>query len=129
MIAARLMFYQSRRARLTFQFKVDQPDKPPRSKLPAQWDPWGYTEFVRMPYPRLFARQKPAGRISSVAKLFLAPKTPVVECILIDYSAGGACLQLHKYVELPNRLEVLFGTTKKRCRVVWKRGLRFGVAF
>jgi hypothetical protein len=82
-----------------------------------------------MRYPRLFARQKPAGRISSVAKLFLAPKTPVVECILIDYSAGGACLQLHKYVELPNRLEVLFGTTKKRCRVVWKRGLRFGVAF
>jgi len=35
----------------------------------------------------------------------------------------------HKYVELPNRLEVLYGTTKKRCRVVWKRGLRFGVAF
>lgn len=84
---------------------------------------------MAMQYPRLFARQKPAGRLSSVAKLFLAPKAPVVECILVDYSAGGACLQLQKYIELPTRFEVLYGTTRKRCRVVWKRGLRIGVAF
>jgi PilZ domain len=82
-----------------------------------------------MEHPRLFARQKPKGRISTVAKLFLDPKSPVVECILVDYSAGGACLQLAKFVQLPDRFEVLYGTTRKRCRVVWKRGLRFGVAF
>jgi PilZ domain len=82
-----------------------------------------------MEHPRLFARLKPAGRISTVAKLFLGPKAPVVECILVDYSAGGACLQLSKFVQLPDRFEVLYGTTRKRCRVVWKRGLRFGVAF
>jgi len=83
-------------------------------------------------YPRLFTRQKPGGRISSVAKLFLDPKSPrspVVECILVDYSAGGACLQLAKFVQLPERMEIMYGTTRKRCRVVWKRGLRFGVAF
>ena len=85
-----------------------------------------------MEHPRLFARQKPAGRISSVAQLFLdpkSPKSPVVECILVDYSAGGACLQLAKYTQIPERLDVLYGTTRKRCRVVWKRGLRFGVTF
>ena len=78
---------------------------------------------------RLYARQRPQGRISSIAKIFFEPKAPVIECILVDYSAGGACLQLEKFVTLPERFEVLYGTTRKRCRVVWKRGLRIGVAF
>jgi hypothetical protein len=82
-----------------------------------------------MQYPRLYARQRPQGRISSVAKICIGPKAPVIECILVDYSAGGACLQLEKFTTLPDRFEVLYGTTRKRCRVVWKRGLRLGVAF
>ena len=86
-------------------------------------------EFAVMQYPRLYARQRPQGRISSVAKILFEPKAPVIECILVDYSAGGACLQLKKFVTLPERFEVLYGTTRKRCRVVWKRGLRIGVAF
>ena len=52
-----------------------------------------------------------------------------VECILVDYSAGGACLQLQKLIDLPERFEILYGTTRKRCRVVWKRGMRIGVTF
>jgi hypothetical protein len=64
-----------------------------------------------------------------VAKIVVAPKAPVIECILVDYSAGGACLQLEKFIQLPERFEVLYGTTRKRCRVVWKRALRIGVAF
>jgi hypothetical protein len=82
-----------------------------------------------MQYPRLYARQRPQGRLSSVAKIFPDPKAPVVDCILVDYSAGGACLQLQKFIDLPQRFEVLYGTTRKRCRIVWKRGLRLGVAF
>ena len=80
-------------------------------------------------YPRLFARLRPGGRVSGVAKIVADPKAPVVECILVDYSAGGACLQLQKFIQLPDRFEVLYGTTRKRCRVVWKKGLRLGVAF
>ena len=82
-----------------------------------------------MQYPRLFARQRPEGRVSKVAKIFVGPKAPAIECILVDYSAGGACLQLLKFVQLPERFEVLYGTTRKRCRVVWKRALRIGVTF
>ena len=82
-----------------------------------------------MQYPRLYARLRPQGRISSVAKIVSDPKAPVIDCILIDYSAGGACLQLPKLVNLPQRFEVLYGTTRKHCRVVWKRGMRLGVAF
>ena len=38
-------------------------------------------------------------------------------------------MQLEKYIDLPERFELLYGTTKKRCRVIWKRGLRIGVVF
>jgi hypothetical protein len=82
-----------------------------------------------MEYPRLYARQRPQGRISSVAKIFCSSKAPAIECILVDYSAGGACLQLQKLVDLPERFELLYGTTRKRCRIVWKRGMRIGVTF
>jgi hypothetical protein len=82
-----------------------------------------------MDYPRLFARMRPAGRVSNAAKIICGPKIPVIECILIDYSVGGACLELQKHADLPERFELLYGTTKKRCRVLWKRGWRIGVAF
>jgi hypothetical protein len=82
-----------------------------------------------MEHPRLYARQRPQGRISSVAKIMFGPKAPAIECILVDYSAGGACLQLQKLIDLPERFEILYGTTRKRCRIVWKRGMRIGVTF
>jgi hypothetical protein len=79
---------------------------------------------------RLFVRMRPEGRISKTCKIFLpGPKAPVIECLLVDYSPGGACLQLEKYVDLPERFEILYGTTRKRCRAAWKRGLRIGVVF
>jgi hypothetical protein len=80
-------------------------------------------------YPRLYPRQRPQGRISNGAKILSDAKAPAIDCILVDYSAGGACLQLLKFIDLPNRFEVLYGTTRKRCRIVWKRGMRIGVAF
>jgi hypothetical protein len=84
-----------------------------------------------MTEPRLFVRMRPEGRISKTCKIFLGsgPKAPVVECLLVDYSPGGACLQLEKYIDIPERFEILYGTTRKRCRAAWKRGLRIGVVF
>ena len=79
-------------------------------------------------YPRLFARVRPPGR-SSAAKLILGPKAPVIECRIVDYSPGGACLEIGGQVALPGRFELLFGSTRKRCRVVWSAGRRLGVAF
>lgn len=82
-----------------------------------------------MVYPRRFARVRPTGRISNLAKLIVGPKYPVVDCRVLDYSPGGACLEISTQTKLPNRFELLFGGTKKRCRVVWSAGRRLGVAF
>ena len=86
-------------------------------------------EDVAMSQNRVFARVRPGGRVSNTAKIVTGLKAPVIECMVVDYSAGGACLQLLRYVDLPDRFDMLYGTTKKRCRVLWKRALRIGVAF
>ena len=80
-------------------------------------------------YPRRFARVRPAGKGSSSAKLIVGPKAPLIDCTVVDYSPGGACLEVFGQPKLPNRFELLFGGTKKRCRVVWSAGRRLGVAF
>ena len=79
-------------------------------------------------YPRRFARVRPAGK-SSAAKLIVGPKAPVIDCRVVDYSPGGACIEVWGQVTLPNRFELLFGVTRKRCRVVWSSGRRLGVTF
>jgi hypothetical protein len=80
-------------------------------------------------HPRRFARIQPTGRDSNVAKLIVGPKLPVIDCRIVDYSAGGACLEIFGQTKLPNRFELLFGGTKKRCRTVWRTGRRLGVVF
>ena len=81
-------------------------------------------------FPRRFTRVRPTGsRNSDVAKLIVNPKAPVIDCRVLDYSPGGACLEVTGQFKLPNRFELLFGGTKKRCRVVWSAGRRLGVAF
>jgi hypothetical protein len=82
-----------------------------------------------MIHPRRFARVRPNGPSSKVARIIVAPREPVIDCAIVDYSAGGACLEIFGPVVLPTRFELLWGGTKKKCRVVWKAGIRTGVAF
>jgi hypothetical protein len=82
-----------------------------------------------MNHPRRFARVRPNGQMSKAAKIIVAPREPVIDCTIVDYSAGGACLEIFGQTVLPGRFELLWGTTKKKCRVVWKAGRRAGVAF
>ena len=79
--------------------------------------------------PRRFARVKPIGRVSNAAKLVVGPKDPMIDCTLVDFSPGGACLEIGLQVTLPARFELVHGNTRKRCRVVWKNKNRIGVTF
>jgi hypothetical protein len=80
-------------------------------------------------HPRRFARVRPKGMVSDVAKLIVGPKTPVIDCRVVDYSPGGACLEIWGQIRPPERFVLLFGGTKKHCRIVWNAGRRLGVAF
>ncbi|HLX17531.1 MAG TPA: PilZ domain-containing protein [Bradyrhizobium sp.] len=78
---------------------------------------------------RLYQRVRPSGPAAAKAQIIVGPKLPVVHCRLVDYSAGGACLEIFPMVPVPERFELLHGSVRKRSRVVWRRGVRIGVAF
>ncbi|WP_375306110.1 PilZ domain-containing protein [Bradyrhizobium sp. A11] len=80
-------------------------------------------------FPRKYARVKPAGLVSRQAKIITDARAPVIPCTLIDYSPGGACVDLGGQVSIPDRFELLHVNTRKRCRIAWKRGTRVGVVF
>lgn len=78
---------------------------------------------------RRFERIKPTGRLSRSGKIIVDARSPAVECVIVDYSAGGACLEVLPRKPLPERFELLYASTRKRCRVVWIKGPRLGVSF
>ncbi|HSY57202.1 MAG TPA: PilZ domain-containing protein [Bradyrhizobium sp.] len=79
--------------------------------------------------PRLYQRVRPSSSQAAQAQIIVGPKAPVIACRLVDYSAGGACLEIFPMVPLPERFELLHGSVRKKSRVVWRRGVRIGVAF
>lgn len=80
-------------------------------------------------HPRRAARVRPSGGMSSAAKIIIDPKAPLVDCRIVDYSASGACIEISGETKLPNRFELVFGRTRKRCRIVWTKGRRMGLVF
>lgn len=82
-----------------------------------------------MHHNRRFTRIRPTGRLSRAGAIVIDAKSPVIDCGIVDYSAGGACLEIIPPRSLPQRFDLIYGSTKKKCRVVWASGTRVGVSF
>ena len=79
---------------------------------------------------RRFARLRPSGLVSSSASVVGDQKgAPAIACRLLDISSGGACLETMSDAQVPAKLTFVHGGVKKRARMVWKKGRRFGLAF
>jgi hypothetical protein len=79
---------------------------------------------------RRFARVRPSGLVSSSGSVFGEEKgARPISCRVIDLSSGGACLETSDDIAVPTRLTFVHGGVKKRARMVWKKGRRFGVSF
>ena len=78
---------------------------------------------------RRWVRISPAGLVPRTGKLVLGEKAELIECRIVDLSAGGACLELPKYCDLPKRFEFINGRTRMICRVAWARGYRIGIMY
>jgi len=67
--------------------------------------------------------------VSKVGKIIVDPKTPTIDCSILDLSAGGACLEVGGVAAIPKRFVLFHGGTKKSCNLVWQKGRRCGVSF
>src|SRR4030081_1654047 len=54
-----------------------------------------------MIYPRRFLRVSPNLHRSKIAKIICDPKQPTIDCTIIDYAPGGACLEVSGPIVLP----------------------------
>jgi hypothetical protein len=80
-------------------------------------------------HPRRYVRVRPTGKDSGMAKVIVGQRAPTIDCSIVDYSPGGACLEVSDQTRLPNRFELLYGGTKKRCRQDWSARRRCGGVF
>ena len=52
-----------------------------------------------------------------------------MDCTVIDYSARGACIEVHGAAAIPKRFFFVHGMSKTQSRLVWQKGRRVGIAF
>jgi hypothetical protein len=74
-------------------------------------------------------RTQPRGLVSKVGKILLGPKIEPIDCTVIDMSAGGARLSVQRPQDIPDNLEFLHGTIRRKCCVVWRRGFQVGISY
>jgi hypothetical protein len=86
-------------------------------------------ESEQMAQQRLYKRITPSGLMSRTGQIIVGPKLPAMTCRVVDYSAGGACLDIYGLGAVPDRFEFLYGGVRKKSHIVWRRGIRIGVAF
>jgi hypothetical protein len=76
---------------------------------------------------RRWIRIKPAGLAQRTGKLLVGEN--LIECRIIDVSAGGASIELSKACNLPKQFEFINGRSRMVCRVAWIRGYRVGIEY
>ena len=77
-------------------------------------------------------RKEARRQLQSVAWMLLDKQTPPIKCTLADLSVSGACVVLQRTEDLPSEFILLLtenGAIWRKCRLVWRAGLRVGIEF
>ena len=77
----------------------------------------------RKRYPRL--------RTLKPGKIVFDRRSCVIDCMVRNMSAAGACLVLPSTLGVPDRFDLVIATEKypRPCRLAWKDETRVGVTF
>jgi CheY-like chemotaxis protein len=77
-------------------------------------------------------RRKARRELQCTAWILLDKQIPPIKCTIADLSALGACVVFQSEQELPNDFILLLtenGSAWFNCRLVWRAGLKVGIAF
>jgi hypothetical protein len=80
--------------------------------------------------PTTERRQFPGARVIGVAKISVSEHKPSMDCIVIDWSQGGAQLRLVEPENCPDQFTLFTRDGRiTDCRVMWRREANIGVQF
>jgi hypothetical protein len=74
-------------------------------------------------------RQHPRRAVSDRGKIVINRPFSMLDCIVLDISEGGACLELTLPAQLPPAFDLVFSERKRPCTVAWQKEKRIGVSF
>jgi hypothetical protein len=74
-------------------------------------------------------RIAPRSRVLKTGNIALSEKAPKLECTIRNLSATGALLQVSSTFGLPTDFDLLIGSERRSCHVVWRTDTRLGVTF
>ena len=66
-----------------------------------------------MAQPRLYKRVRPSGQMGRTATIIVGAKAPVINCTIVDYSAGGACIEVYGKPRCRTGSSCLYGSIRK----------------
>jgi PilZ domain len=75
-------------------------------------------------------RLQPRVQVSKAAKIALDNGTKI-ECVVVNRSSGGVCIEVDSPTRIPESFALTMGTDdlNRACRVRWRLGKRLGLAF
>lgn len=99
-----------------------------RLQAPSRWSAKPSDDGIAKDNRR-FARMRPTGAMTKSGAIVVDASKPTIPCTIVDVSADGVCIDAHGDAAIPPTFLLVFGATKKPCRVIWMKGRRIGAAF
>ena len=74
-------------------------------------------------------RKHPRRPVSDRGKIIISRPFSMMDCVVLDMSEGGACLEVSAKAQLPRAFELVFAERRRACIVAWQKENRLGVSF
>jgi hypothetical protein len=74
-------------------------------------------------------RKHPRRPVSDRGKIVISRPFSMIDCVVLDMSEGGACLEVSVKDPLPPAFELVFAERRRACSVAWQKEKRIGVSF
>jgi len=74
-------------------------------------------------------RKHPRRPVSDRGKIIISRPFSMMDCVVLDMSEGGACLEISVTSQLPPTFELVFAERRRACIVAWQKENRLGVSF